>query len=434
MNNVIFSEKIEKIANNLRNARSPIILTGSGCSVHLGIPDFNSGQEKISTKAGPISFEQTPVYNPFGLNIETWNLESWKNSNPEVFRSLLTDFREKILVNNGNRHWLSAVLAGECLDETYKKLSLIANEINATIVTQNIDRLHKLNSSGEQIVELFGNYADPNSVVLLGGEFSDDIGNLFIELEQDKYDYCLVIGSKLGIKQSADVVRNCLKYDVVDLNATGNNYLSDRLDVKMEMDFQNFVNVLYLQIFTEEYVVALGNGETIAPQSQKRVPSCDLSNLKVFALVGEPGTGKSSNAFKIATQYKIEAIIDDGLLIYCGNVQAGESAKRYLKDNKVNMSVAKNAVFMAKDNPYSRNAVRSALELGYSYHLITGVMILSTGEEMVERIRNSLDLPLISKYIRIEEVTTPEDRADAKKSRCENAGHAQPGGITNQAI
>jgi len=49
---------------------------------------------------------------------------------------------------------------------------------------------------------------------------------------------------------------------------------------------------------------------------------------KVFALVGESGTGKSFHAKFVAQRYRIELIIDDGLLIRDNRILAGHSAKK----------------------------------------------------------------------------------------------------------
>ena len=39
-------------------------------------------------------------------------------------------------------------------------------------------------------------------------------------------------------------------------------------------------------------------------------------NMKVIALVGPSGTGKSHHAFSVARKFNTELIIDDGLLIH----------------------------------------------------------------------------------------------------------------------
>ena len=51
-----------------------------------------------------------------------------------------------------------------------------------------------------------------------------------------------------------------------------------------------------------------------------------FKGIKVFALVGKSGTGKSFRAKLIAEKYGIEVIIDDGLIIKDNSIIAGKSA------------------------------------------------------------------------------------------------------------
>jgi ABC-type glutathione transport system ATPase component len=50
--------------------------------------------------------------------------------------------------------------------------------------------------------------------------------------------------------------------------------------------------------------------------------------MKVYALVGKSGTGKSYQAQNLCRELKIKGIIDDGLFIYENKVISGISAKR----------------------------------------------------------------------------------------------------------
>lgn len=50
--------------------------------------------------------------------------------------------------------------------------------------------------------------------------------------------------------------------------------------------------------------------------------------VKVYALIGKAGTGKSFRAKLVAQKYRIELIIDDGLLIRDQKIICGKSAKR----------------------------------------------------------------------------------------------------------
>ena len=63
--------------------------------------------------------------------------------------------------------------------------------------------------------------------------------------------------------------------------------------------------------------------------------------MKVYALVGKSGTGKSYQAQNLCRKLKIRGIIDDGLFIYENKVISGISAKR--QDTKI--GAVKTALF-----------------------------------------------------------------------------------------
>ena len=73
--------------------------------------------------------------------------------------------------------------------------------------------------------------------------------------------------------------------------------------------------------------------------------------MKVYALVGKSGTGKSYKALEVACENNIDYIIDDGLLIHKGNVIEGISAKQAT----TKIEAVKRAVFINKDH---KNKVR----------------------------------------------------------------------------
>ena len=50
--------------------------------------------------------------------------------------------------------------------------------------------------------------------------------------------------------------------------------------------------------------------------------------MKIIGFVGPSGTGKSHHALVVAYDEKIEAIIDDGLLIYRNRIVAGRQRTR----------------------------------------------------------------------------------------------------------
>ncbi|HRZ65913.1 MAG TPA: hypothetical protein P5133_13365, partial [Spirochaetia bacterium] len=66
--------------------------------------------------------------------------------------------------------------------------------------------------------------------------------------------------------------------------------------------------------------------------------------VRVYALVGESGTGKSFRAKLVAQKYGIDLIIDDGILIRGDTLIAGRSAKK----EQLYMAAVKTALFHDK--------------------------------------------------------------------------------------
>ncbi len=135
----------------------------------------------------------------------------------------------------------------------------------------------------------------------------------------------------------------------------------------------------------------------------------------VYALVGESGTGKSFQASKLCKQKGIEAIIDDGLFIYQGEVKAGKSAKK--EETKV--GAIKTALF-TKDE-HRRTVVRKIEQQNLSKILLIGTSI-----GMVEKIAMRLELPKISNFVFIEEITSLNERDIAKNQRLVHGKHVVP--------
>ena len=131
-----------------------------------------------------------------------------------------------------------------------------------------------------------------------------------------------------------------------------------------------------------------------------------LFGIKVYALVGRSGTGKSFRARLIAGKYGIDLIIDDGLLIKGDNIIAGKSAK----SEKVYLTAIKTALF---DSVEHRTEVRNRLK----EEEFTKILLIGTSEGMVERIAKRLHLPKPSKVIKIEDIVTEEEIDKALKER-----------------
>lgn len=136
---------------------------------------------------------------------------------------------------------------------------------------------------------------------------------------------------------------------------------------------------------------------------------------KIYGLIGPPGSGKSFRAFLLADKYKIEFIIDDGLLIQGQQIIAGKSAKR----EQYHVAAVKRAIF---HEPKHAREVRKML-----YKLkFTSVLILATSENMLNKIVEKLHLPKPTKIIKIEDIATEDEIRLAQKSRLKYGKHVMP--------
>jgi len=140
-----------------------------------------------------------------------------------------------------------------------------------------------------------------------------------------------------------------------------------------------------------------------------------LRGVKVFALVGKSGTGKSFRAKLLAQKYGIELILDDGLLIRDQKILAGRSSKK----EKAYMAAVKTALFHDKDH---RKEVRQCIER----QRFKRILVIGTSEGMVRKIAMTLGLPTPSKIIQIEEVATQEEIQTALHYRNVHGRHVIP--------
>lgn len=137
--------------------------------------------------------------------------------------------------------------------------------------------------------------------------------------------------------------------------------------------------------------------------------------MRLFALVGASGTGKSYISTQIAQKYKLEYIIDDGLLISNNKIIAGTSAKK----EKTKMASVKHAVFI--HDAYAqemKNALKNIIP--------SSLLILGTSEKMVKQIAERLDLPEFNEILKIEDVSTPEKIQLALENRNRYGKHVIP--------
>lgn len=137
--------------------------------------------------------------------------------------------------------------------------------------------------------------------------------------------------------------------------------------------------------------------------------------VRVFALVGESGTGKSFRAKLVAQKYAIDLIIDDGVLIKNEAIVAGRSAKR----DKNYMTAVKTALFHDKDH---RDEVARYLQR----HRWKKILLIGTSERMVHKIAERLQLPHPFKIIKIEDIASRDDIEKAIQSRKVEGKHVIP--------
>ncbi len=138
--------------------------------------------------------------------------------------------------------------------------------------------------------------------------------------------------------------------------------------------------------------------------------------MRIYALIGASGTGKSHRASIVAMERNVEAIIDDGLLIIGGRIVAGYSAKR----ESTRVAAVKRAIFL---DPHHALEVREAM----NNLKLDAVLILGTSMNMIRHIVDALDLDFrVVTWISIETVSSREERSLAQKIRQEQGKHVIP--------
>lgn len=137
--------------------------------------------------------------------------------------------------------------------------------------------------------------------------------------------------------------------------------------------------------------------------------------MRLFALIGKSGTGKSYQAMFVAKRENIECIIDDGLLISNNKIIAGTSAKK----EHTKIASVKHAIFL--DNKYASEMKHAIKNFNPS-----SILILGTSEKMVHQISERLILPEFEKIFHIEEIATEEEIQRALVSRNRYGKHVIP--------
>ena len=137
--------------------------------------------------------------------------------------------------------------------------------------------------------------------------------------------------------------------------------------------------------------------------------------VKVYALVGRSGTGKSFRAQLVADKYHIPLIVDDGLLIKNDKIVAGKSAKQ--ESNF--LTAVKRALFQDPDH---HKEVMNALQT----ERYRKILIIGTSEKMAAKIALRLNLPEPSQIIHIEDIATKDEIDTAMRIRYSEGKHVIP--------
>ena len=128
--------------------------------------------------------------------------------------------------------------------------------------------------------------------------------------------------------------------------------------------------------------------------------------LKIYVLIGKSGTGNSYKSLELACENNIDYIIDDGLLIYKGQIIAGVSAKQ----SQTKMEAVRRAVF---SNINHRESVKKKInDLD-----IDRILVLGTSLKMVKKICAALELGNIDEIIDINDISTDDEIRKAIESR-----------------
>ena len=137
--------------------------------------------------------------------------------------------------------------------------------------------------------------------------------------------------------------------------------------------------------------------------------------MKVYALVGKSGTGKSYQAGNVCRDRDIESIIDDGLYIYKTSLIFGQSAKQA----QTMMGAIKTALFTEESHCQEvKDAIADTQP--------ESILIIGTSDGMVAKITARLGIPAVSETIYIDDITTEEDRETAHKQRTVQGKHVVP--------
>ncbi|RHW37544.1 hypothetical protein D1B33_08415 [Lysinibacillus yapensis] len=135
----------------------------------------------------------------------------------------------------------------------------------------------------------------------------------------------------------------------------------------------------------------------------------------VHSLSGPSGTGKSTSAIQFAYDNRIEAIIDDGLLIINGEKKAGISAKF----EKNTLTAVRRAIF--QDDLHKEQVLKAMKE-----NNVRSILIIGTSDKMTKKIAKRLELEPIDHFHHIEDIRSSREIQMAKFIRITQGKHVMP--------
>ena len=140
-----------------------------------------------------------------------------------------------------------------------------------------------------------------------------------------------------------------------------------------------------------------------------------VRGIRVTALVGPSGSGKSFRAQLISTRHSMDLIIDDGLLIQGQKILGGHSAKAH-----------NNALTAIKVAAFHNNRSAQSAREQISAIQPRRILILGTSDKLVNMISRRLNLPMPHRYIRIEDIASRAEIDAAHSARESEGKHIIP--------
>ncbi|WP_096551133.1 ATP-binding cassette domain-containing protein [Ureibacillus thermosphaericus] len=137
--------------------------------------------------------------------------------------------------------------------------------------------------------------------------------------------------------------------------------------------------------------------------------------MRVYSLSGPSGSGKSTSALQFAHDHRIEAIIDDGLLIKNGQKIAGTSAKF----EKNTIKAIRRAIFQ---DEFHRKEVMDAIKK----HHIQSILIIGTSDKMTKKIAEQLNIGPIQQFYYIDNIRSKNEIKLAQFIRSTQGKHLMP--------